>query len=248
MSGGEAGEGPGAGEKPGTRENPGAGEGPGSADAPGTGDAPGAPRAARRTGRRPGGDDTRGRILDAAREAFGERGYEGSSVREIAARAGVDGALVHHYFGTKQRLFMTAMRLPPEVATDAERVLTGPPDEVGRRLVAHVITLWDRPDVRHLMLGIVRSAATDPAAAELARRMLAEGPFLAIARALGTPDAEARASLIGTHILGLLMARFVLGLEPVASMTADELAEAIGPAVTHYLVGDLRRADGPASG
>ena len=78
-------------------------------------------RTSRRTGRRPGSEDTRGRVLAAAREAFGERGFEGASVRDIAARAGVDPALVHHYFGTKQQLFVAAIRLPARGARRAAR-------------------------------------------------------------------------------------------------------------------------------
>ena len=141
----------------------------------------------RRTGRRPGSADTRGRILDAARAAFGERGYDGASVRQIAADAGVDPALVHHYFGPKQRLFVAAMTFPVDPAVALPRLLAaGPREELGERFVRFVVALWDRPDVRPLVAGVVRSAATDPVAATMARRLLTEGPLLAIATATST--------------------------------------------------------------
>ena len=94
----------------------------------------------RRTGRRPGSADTRGRILDAARVAFGERGYDGASVRQIAADAGVDPALVHHYFGPKQRLFVAAMTFPVDPAVALPRLLAaGPSEELGERFVRFVV-------------------------------------------------------------------------------------------------------------
>jgi AcrR family transcriptional regulator len=194
----------------------------------------------RRTGRRPGSEDTRGRILGAAREAFGERGYEGATVRDIAARAGVDGALVHHYFGTKQQLFVAASEFPVDPAEIVPRMIAGPPERMGERVVLAVVGLWDRPELRPLLLGIVRSATTDPVAAGMARRLLAEGPFLALARALDVPDAEVRATLAGTQLIGLAIARYVIGLEPVASMTPAELAEAVGPTLGRYLSGEVR--------
>lgn len=202
----------------------------------------------RRTGRRPGSGDTRGRILGAAREAFGERGYEGTSVRGIAARAGVDAALVHHYFGSKQRLFVAASELPVDPAEMVPRMLAGPPEQMGERVIRTVVELWDRPEVRPMLLGIVRSATTDAVAAGMARRMLAEGPFLALARAVDLPDAEIRATLAGTQLIGLAISRYVIGLEPIASMSPDDLAAAVGPTIGRYLAGDVRLTTGGEQG
>ena len=178
--------------------------------------------------------------MAAAREAFAERGYEGASIRDIAARAGVDPALVHHYFGAKQRLFLAASEFPVDPAELVPRMLAGPRETMGERVVASIVGLWDLPATRPLLTGIIRSAATDPVAAEMARRLLAEGPFLALARAVDLPDAEVRASLAGTQLMGLAMARYLIGLEPIASMTADELAAAVGPTIGRYLSGDVR--------
>jgi AcrR family transcriptional regulator len=194
----------------------------------------------RRTGRRPGSTDTRAAILAAARAAFGERGYEGASIRDIASRAAVDGALVHHYFGTKQQLFLAASEFPVDPAELVPRMLAGPRETMGERVVLAVIALWDRRETRPLLMGIIRSAATDPVAAGMARRLLAEGPFLALARAIELPDAELRATLAGTQLIGLAMARYLVGLEPIASMTPDALAAAVGPTISRYLAGDVR--------
>jgi AcrR family transcriptional regulator len=193
----------------------------------------------RRPGRRPGTADTRGRILDAARAAFGERGFDGATIRDIASRAGVDAALVHHYFGTKQRLFMAAMEMPVDFAAVVPAMLAGPEDRLGERLVAFVLGLWERPEVRPMLQGVVRSAATDPVAAEMLRRLLAEGPLLALAGALDRPDAAVRASLAGSQLIGLAFARLVVGVEPLASMDRDSVARAVGPSIQRFLIGDL---------
>ncbi len=200
----------------------------------------------RRTGRRPGSEDTRGRILAAARAAFGERGYGGATIRDVAARASVDAALVHHYFGTKQQLFLAASEFPVDVAEVVPRLLGGPREGMGERLVRFVVETWDRPEVRPLLMGIMRSASTDPVAAGMMRRLLAEGPFLALARAIDAPDAQLRATLAGSQLMGLVMARYVVELDPLATMTPADLATALGPTIERYLVGDLGLLDGPA--
>lgn len=202
----------------------------------------------RRTGRRPGSADTRGRILAAARAAFGERGYDGATVRDVAARASVDPALVHHYFGTKQQLFLAASEFPVDVAEVVPRLLAGPRDGMGERFVRYVVELWDRPEVQPLLMGIVRSASTDKVAAGMMRRLLAEGPFLALARAIDLPDARLRATLAGTQLMGLVLARYVILVEPLATMTPAELATMLGPTMDRYLVGDLGGDPAAAAG
>jgi AcrR family transcriptional regulator len=194
-------------------------------------------------GRRPGAEDTRGRILESARAAFAERGFDGATVRDVAARAAVDPALVHHYFATKQRLFVEAMELPVDFATAVPMLLDGPPDGVGERFVRFVLELWDRPDVRPLWLGLIRSATTDPMAAAMMRRLLEHGPLLALANALDRPDAALRASLAGSQFIGLILARYVVEVEPLASLDRERLVRTTGRTIQHYLAGDL---DGPA--
>jgi AcrR family transcriptional regulator len=198
-------------------------------------------------GRRPGSADTRGRILEAARAAFAERGFDGATMRDVAARAGVDAALVHHYFGTKQRLFVAAMDMPIDFAVAVPRLLDGPPAELGERFVRYVLDLWDRPEIRPLLLGLVRSATTDPVAGAMMRQLLEAGPLLAIASALDRPDARLRASLAGSQFIGLLLARFVVGVEPLASADRAVVVAAVGPTIQRYLVGDLGDAREPGA-
>ncbi len=193
----------------------------------------------RRTGRRPGPSDSRARILDAARGRFAERGYDAATIREIAADAGVDPALVHHYFGTKQRLFVAAIELPAELSTVAPLLLEGPRDRLGERLVRFVVGLWEQPQNRKLIRALVRSAATDPLAAGILRRVLVEGPFLALARAIDRPDADLRAVLAGSQLIGLAMARYVVEVEPLASASPETIVNLLGPTIQRYLGGDL---------
>jgi AcrR family transcriptional regulator len=192
-----------------------------------------------RTGRRPGVSDTRERILAAAGAAFGEMGFDGATIRTIAARAGVDPALVHHYFGSKQQLFVAAMELPVDLDAAVPALLAGPADELGYRIARFVLDLWGTPATRPLMLGVVRSASADPVAAALLRRVLVEGPFAAIARAIDRPDADLRATLVGSQLVGLAMARYIVQVEPLASAPPETVARAVGPAIQRYLVGEL---------
>lgn len=194
----------------------------------------------RRMGRRPSGSgDTRARILDAARQAFGEHGFDGATLRDVATRASVDPALIHHYFGSKQRLFVAAIELPVDFAVTVPALVGGPPDRLGERFVRFVLDLWGRPEVRPLVLGLLRSAATDPVARAMLRRLAEQGPLVALAGALDRPDAPLRASLAGSQLVGLMMARFVVGVEPLASVDRETVERAMGPTIQHYLTGDL---------
>ncbi len=195
-----------------------------------------------RPGRRPGSSDTRGRILAAARVSFGERGFEAATIRDIALRAEVDPALVHHYYGTKQQLFVAAMELPIDIPALVPQLMAGSPDEIGERFVRFVLELWETPAMRPLLLGVLRSATTDPVAAGMLRQILAEGPILAIATAIDRPDASFRATLVGSQLVGLMMARYVVGVEPLASAPRESIVRAIGPTIQHYLTGDLGAA------
>ena len=206
-----------------------------------------APRARGRSGRRPGPGDTRSRVLLAARTSFGERGFEGATIRDVAARAGVDPALVHHYFGSKQQLFVAAMELPRELPALVPRILQGPREGLGERFARSVLELWEAPANRSLLLGIVRSATTDPVAATMLRQLLAAGPFLALASAIDQPDADLRATLAGSQLIGLALARYVVAVEPLASAPLEVLVRALAPTLQRYLVGDIG-ADEPTTG
>ena len=165
-------------------------------------------------------------------------------MRDIARRAEVDPALVHHYFGSKQQLFLAAMQLPIDLPAIVPLLIAGPPDEIGARFVRFVLEQWETPAMRPLMLGVIRSATTDPVAARMLRQILAEGPILAIAQAIGRPDAALRATLVGSQLVGLMMARFVVGIEPLASAPNETVVGTIGPTIQRYLTGDIGQHEG----
>lgn len=194
-------------------------------------------------GRRPGGADTRGEILGAARTLFAARGFERASVRAVAREARVDPALVLHYFGTKEKLFVAAIELPFEPETALPAVLAGDADSLGERVAEFAIGLLENEQARARVLAIVRAAASEPAAATLLRRVIEQRIREPIARALGTEDAALRASLMGSQIVGLVMARYVVCVEPLASLPADELAARVAPTFQRYLVGPLAGRD-----
>ena len=192
-----------------------------------------------RTGRRPGTSRTRGAILDAARRAFAEQGYQHATIREVAELAGVDPALVHHYFGTKQELFVAAVQLPVNPVEQLMAVLAAEPDQVGQRLVETFLSIWDHAAGQSPLLALVRSAVGDEHAAGMLREFITEEVLGQIAHRLGSPDARLRATLVGSQIIGLAMARYIVKVEPLASAPAAQVVAAIGPTLQRYLTGDI---------
>ena len=196
-----------------------------------------------RSGRRPGESGARERIADSAREAFGELGFDAATIRTIATRAGVDPALVHHYFGSKQRLFLTVMSLPFDAATLQAQLLGPGRDGVGERFVRFFVSLWDeQPGVRGILTGIVRSAMTEPDAAVLLREFLGRQGLFRLVAAVAPDQPDFRAVLAGSHLIGLAMARYIVGLEPLASADSEQIVAAMGPTIERYLTGDLGAA------
>lgn len=151
----------------------------------------------------------------------------------------MDPALIYHYFGSKQQLFVAAMEMPFDWASTLPALVEGPRDDIGERVVRLMLGLWEEPLVKPRFMGVVRSAATDPQAAEMVRRLLAEGPLAALARATGGRGGEFGAMLAASHIMGVALLRYILHIEPLASMDIETLARAIGPTVGRYLMGDL---------
>jgi AcrR family transcriptional regulator len=199
-----------------------------------------------RTGRRPGASGTREAILDAARRAFAEQGYQRATIRGVAELAGVDPALVHHYFGTKQELFVAAVELPVNPIEQLMAVLADEPDQIGQRIVEVFLSIWDHAADRSPLLALIRSAVGDERAAAMLREFITEEVLGQLARRLGSPDARLRATLVGSQLIGLAMARYIVRVEPLASAPAAELAAAVGPTLQRYLTGDVAVAPGPA--
>jgi AcrR family transcriptional regulator len=194
----------------------------------------------RRSGRRPGNQDTREVILAAARDAFAERGYDGASIRHIATGAGVDPALVHHYFGTKDQLFLAAMRAPVDPAEILPQVFAGDRDQIGERLVRTLLRVWDSP-AGGPAAALIRSAVSNEAMARMLREFIINRILRRAVKELDLDPAEAplRANLVATQIAGIVMIRYILKVEPLASAAPDTLAAAIGPTIQRYITGDL---------
>jgi AcrR family transcriptional regulator len=209
-----------------------------------------------RTGRRSGDSGTREAILAAARKRFADLGYDGATIRGIAADAGVDPALVHHFFGSKERLFAAAMRLPVVPGELIGAALAGHPgpagagQSLGEHLVRVALTAWDVNEIRDVFLGLLRSAATSEQALAMLREFATETILSRLSAAVPSADpaqARYRAALVASQVLGLAMTRYVIGLEPLARATRDELVAAIGPTLDRYLTGDLTRPGRPGS-
>ncbi len=186
-------------------------------------------------GRRPGSVDTRGQILAAARAEFAAKGYDGASVRGIARQADVDPALVHHYFGTKEKVFVAAMALPFDPAERLPQVLAGDPAQLGERLVRMFLEIWSEPDFRTPMLGMVRSAFTGEQGAKLLREFVGSALLGRVAQA-GTVD-PLRVQTAAAQMVGVVILRHVVRLEPLASADEEEIVALVAPTVQRYLVG-----------
>lgn len=192
----------------------------------------------RRRGRPRGGETgARERILASAVDEFAEQGYDGATIRGIAARADVDSALVHHYFGTKADLFAEAVGAPMRPDVDIPRLLTAPRDELGEHIVRYVLEMWERPDVRKRGVVLLRHALGNRLTTPLVAGFLSRELIGRIAAELGTPDAELRATLVASQIAGLLIARHVLKLPAIAAASVDELVAWAAPNVQRYLTG-----------
>jgi len=191
----------------------------------------------RRRGRPRGGSDSRARIIAAAVDDFGEKGYDGATIRSIAARAGVDSALVHHYFGTKADLFAEAVGIPLRPDVDVPGILAGPRDEIGERLIRYVLEAFEQPEVRRRGVMLLRTAIGSRLTTPLLAGFLSRELLSRVAGSLDTDDAELRASLVASQIAGMLIARYVLRLPALAAAPVEELVDRVGPTVQRYLFG-----------
>jgi AcrR family transcriptional regulator len=190
-------------------------------------------------GRRAGPTRTRQDILDAARVQFAARGYAAVSLRAIARHAGVDPALVHHFFNSKSELFAAAMELPVDPEPFIAALLAGELDTLGERLVLALVELWDGPDGFHGFLALLRGAVSHADAARLLREFVTHEILGRLATAAAPDAPQTRAALAGSQIVGLAMARKIACIEPIATADPAWLAATIGPTVQHYLTAAL---------
>ena len=189
-------------------------------------------------GRRPGGPDTRAAILSAARELFATSGFGGTTIRAIAAAAGVDPALVHHYFGTKDDLFVAALELPVDPRKVLAPVIAQGPDGAAERMLRVFLSVWDDPELRLPLLGLARGML-DPAGTKLMKDGFLPVIIGPIGAALGISEPEKRMPLVASQIFGLVVLRYLMEVEPLASMPADDVVAIYAPTIQRYLTGDL---------
>jgi AcrR family transcriptional regulator len=194
----------------------------------------------RRSGRRAGDSGTREAILEAARTRFAEHGYDGATIRGIAADARVDPALVHHFYGTKEKLFIAAMRFPVVPSEVIGQMVGIDRERLGETIVRTVLGVWEREDTRDQATGLLRSAVTNERAATMIRGFVSRTILGAVATHVDAGDAEFRASLVASQIIGLGIARYVIAVEPLASASTDDVAAAVGPTLQRYLTEPVR--------
>lgn len=195
-----------------------------------------------RTGRRPGRPDTRELIRTAARRRFSESGFDKTSVRSIAAAAGVDPALVHHYFGTKRALFLAAVAVPADPGVVLAGLSDAPVDELGERFLRAVLGVWESPQREGLLAAFRTAIAGDSVG--LVRSFLTEMVLEELGHRVDEPAGSAplRAALVASQMAGLMVTRYLLELDPLATLDTEHLVALIAPTLQRYLTDDLARS------
>jgi AcrR family transcriptional regulator len=193
----------------------------------------------KRPGRPRGSSDRRERILSSARELFAHNGFRATSVRSIAAAAKVDAALVHHYFGTKEALFAAAVDIPFDPTVVVAQLRTTPIEDLGRAIPTVVLGLWES-ETQAQLKATLRAALTDGRLAVLGK-FLREVVFTEIAARVDDPVGTGmmRVEFVGTQMLGVVMARHIMELQPFAELPIEQVIATIAPNLQHYLTGDL---------
>jgi AcrR family transcriptional regulator len=193
----------------------------------------------KRPGRPPGPSDTRDRILASARELFARNGIDKTSIRAIASAAGVDAALVHHYFGTKQQLFVAAVRIPIDPMLVIGPLRETPVGELGLKLPSLLLPLWDS----EMGAGLIATLRSLLAGNEvsLIRSFLQEVVAVEVGTRVDDPPGSGRirVQFVASQLVGVVMARYILELEPFKSLSVQQVAETIAPNLQRYLTGDL---------
>jgi AcrR family transcriptional regulator len=206
-----------------------------------------APEPRVRRGRRPAaeGADARAQILRAAADAFAEEGYDAVSLRAIARRAGVDAGLIRHYFADKAELFTETISAPMRPDLLVQRVLAGPREEIGTALVRVLLTNLEEPRARRRAIALVRTALGHDFAARMLRQFLMREVFSRIAAALDVDDSALRATLAASQVVGLMIVRYGIEADPLASASVDEVVRRVGPVIQFHLTGFPAPAGGP---
>lgn len=193
-----------------------------------------------RRGRRPAGTDARGDIVEAARVEFAERGYDAASLRNIARRAGVDPALVHHYFEGKPALFAQVLTVPVNPGERVAMILAVPREQVGEAVVRSFLFIWDAPGGRERFQALARSALGNAAVARQIREFLIAEIFVRVSRHHASAgesdeDLELRASLAAGQMIGFGLMRYVLEFPAAKKVSAERAVAELGPTLQRYL-------------
>jgi AcrR family transcriptional regulator len=175
--------------------------------------------------------------MKAARASFAEKGFTATSIRAVAREAGVDAALVHHYFDSKDELFIESMALPMDPREIAATVLDGPLDELGRRIAIAFLGIWESADGQERMKAVFRSIVTSDEVARVMREGITQMILLPVSRALPGPDAQLRATLVATQLIGVAITRYLVDLEPIASVDVQTLIDRLAPVLQLHLLG-----------
>lgn len=188
----------------------------------------------RQRGRPPGRTETRQSILDASVAQFAAHGYDGTSLRAVAAAAGVDQKLIAHYFDSKHGLFTAALQLPLDPAALLPALLAGDRKTLGERMATTMVDVLEERATRERLLAVLRAAASQPEVARTLRGFLEREVLARAAEQLG-PDAPRRLALCASQFVGLAMARHVVEIGPLVQTSAGELVAALGPTFQRYL-------------
>jgi AcrR family transcriptional regulator len=174
-------------------------------------------------------------IERAARRSFSENGWAGTSMRAIAREVGVDPALVHYYFSSKEDLLDAVTTPPPEWLAAVQMTNSAPLRERGEAIVRTLVWSWSQPELREVLESILQTAAHEPRTRDKLRAYITANLLPAVGGRLNEEDRELRASLVASQVLGLLMLRYVWQIEPLASLSEDELVTLVAPTIQRYL-------------
>lgn len=193
-----------------------------------------------RLGRAPGSPPNREAILQAARGYFELHGYDRATIRGIAAQAGVDPALVHHYFGSKDQLMVAALKLPINPRDVVAELLEGDRDTIGERLLRRVLAVWGEEWAKGgPLVGLIRAAMTHEDAARMMREFFTREIIGRLAAVLEVSEPRLRVGLVASQLMGLAIARFIIRMEPIASADPETLIACYGPTMQRYLMGPM---------
>jgi AcrR family transcriptional regulator len=190
-----------------------------------------------RRGRWRSGEQSRQRVLSAARSRFASDGYDRTTVRAIATEARVDPSVIHYFFGTKQQLFAAAMRMPEAAVERISTLLDLGLDDFAPRLLTHFLRLWDAAEDFEPLVALVRSAPTHGESATMLQHLIHEQLGVRLARSLSAEDAALRVGLFSTQLIGLAVSRYLVRTEPITSADPQTLVRWLGPVLQGYLTG-----------